>query len=136
MLVMAPVIFLVNGATKGDWLQALLFALSIAVGLTPEMLPMIVAACLAKGVRTMPRFLLHTFFLLLGTLVVLMAAARFLLPSLAFHPTGISYRMGSMILAEIGCLQSLSLFGHEKKHRRSEERRVGKECRSRWSPYH
>ena len=35
----------------------------------------------------MPRFLLHTFFLLLGTLVVLMAAARFLLPSLAFHPT-------------------------------------------------
>lgn len=49
MLVMAPVIFLVNGATKGDWLQALLFALSIAVGLTPEMLPMIVAACLAKG---------------------------------------------------------------------------------------
>lgn len=49
MLAMVPVVFLINGVTKGDWLSAALFAVSIAVGLTPEMLPMIVTACLAKG---------------------------------------------------------------------------------------
>ncbi len=49
MLVMVPLVFLLNGFTKGDWLQALLFALSVAVGLTPEMLPMIVTSTLAKG---------------------------------------------------------------------------------------
>ncbi len=49
MLVMAPLVFIINGFTKGDWLEALLFALSIAVGLTPEMLPMIVTSTLAKG---------------------------------------------------------------------------------------
>ena len=49
MLAMVPVVFLVNGFTKGEWLGAALFAVSIAVGLTPEMLPMIVTACLAKG---------------------------------------------------------------------------------------
>ena len=49
MLVMVPVVLLINGFTKGDWLEALLFAVSVAVGLTPEMLPMIVAAALAKG---------------------------------------------------------------------------------------
>lgn len=49
MLVMAPLVLLINGFTKGDWTQALLFALSIAVGLTPEMLPMIVTSTLAKG---------------------------------------------------------------------------------------
>ena len=49
MLAMVPVVFLLNGFTKGDWLSAALFAVSIAVGLTPEMLPMIVTACLAKG---------------------------------------------------------------------------------------
>lgn len=49
MLVMAPLVFLINGLTKGDWMEALLFALSIAVGLTPEMLPMIVTSTLAKG---------------------------------------------------------------------------------------
>ena len=49
MLVMAPIVMLINGFTKGDWLEALLFALAIAVGLTPEMLPMIVTATLAKG---------------------------------------------------------------------------------------
>lgn len=49
MLFMVPVVFLINGLTKGDWLDAGLFAVSIAVGLTPEMLPMIVTACLAKG---------------------------------------------------------------------------------------
>ena len=49
MLAMVPVVFLVNGFMKGEWLGAALFAVSIAVGLTPEMLPMIVTACLAKG---------------------------------------------------------------------------------------
>lgn len=49
MFVMSPLVFLINGLTKGDWLEALLFALSVAVGLTPEMLPMIVTSTLAKG---------------------------------------------------------------------------------------
>lgn len=55
MLVMAPVVLLLNGFTKGDWLQALLFALSVAVGLTPEMLPMIVTSTLAKGAVLLSR---------------------------------------------------------------------------------
>jgi Mg2+-importing ATPase len=49
MLVMSPLVLFINGFTKGDWIEALLFALSIAVGLTPEMLPMIVTSTLAKG---------------------------------------------------------------------------------------
>ncbi|MEN3293635.1 MAG: P-type Mg2+ transporter [Burkholderiales bacterium] len=49
MFVMAPLVLFINGVTKGDWVEALLFALSVAVGLTPEMLPMIVTATLAKG---------------------------------------------------------------------------------------
>ncbi|MDX9683023.1 magnesium-translocating P-type ATPase [Pseudomonas protegens] len=49
MFVMAPLVLFINGFTKGDWMEALLFALSIAVGLTPEMLPMIVTSTLAKG---------------------------------------------------------------------------------------
>ena len=49
MLVMAPAVLFINGFTKGDWMEALLFALSVAVGLTPEMLPMIVTSTLAKG---------------------------------------------------------------------------------------
>jgi len=49
MLIMVPVIFLVNGLARGDWLQALLFGLAVAVGLTPEMLPTIVTVNLAKG---------------------------------------------------------------------------------------
>jgi Mg2+-importing ATPase len=53
MLVMVPVIFFINGFTKGDWVEALLFGLSVAVGLTPEMLPMIVTANLAKGAVSM-----------------------------------------------------------------------------------
>jgi Mg2+-importing ATPase len=53
ILVMAPLVFLVNGLTKGDWLQALLFATAVAVGLTPEMLPMIVTVNLAKGALAM-----------------------------------------------------------------------------------
>jgi Mg2+-importing ATPase len=55
MLVMVPVVLFVNGFTKGDWTQALLFALSVAVGLTPEMLPMIVTTCLAKGAVAMSK---------------------------------------------------------------------------------
>ncbi|MDR0466401.1 MAG: magnesium-translocating P-type ATPase, partial [Deltaproteobacteria bacterium] len=55
MMVMAPVVLFVNGFTKGDWLEALLFALSVAVGLTPEMLPMIVTTNLAKGAVRMAR---------------------------------------------------------------------------------
>ncbi|MEG2883398.1 MAG: magnesium-translocating P-type ATPase [Acinetobacter sp.] len=49
MLVMAPIVLFINGFTKGDWSEAFLFALSVAVGLTPEMLPMIVTSTLAKG---------------------------------------------------------------------------------------
>ncbi|CUQ66587.1 magnesium-translocating P-type ATPase [Candidatus Nitrospira inopinata] len=49
MLVMAPLVLVINGFTKNDWTEALLFALSIAVGLTPEMLPLIVTSTLAKG---------------------------------------------------------------------------------------
>ena len=49
MLVMSPLVLFINGFTKGDWMEAMLFALSIAVGLTPEMLPMIVTSTLAKG---------------------------------------------------------------------------------------
>ncbi len=49
MLVMAPLVLFINGVTKHDWMEALLFSLSIAVGLTPEMLPMIVTSTLAKG---------------------------------------------------------------------------------------
>lgn len=55
MLVMVPLVFLINGITKHDWLEALLFGISIAVGLTPEMLPMIVTANLAKGAVNMSK---------------------------------------------------------------------------------
>jgi Mg2+-importing ATPase len=55
ILVMAPLVFLINGVTKGDWVQALLFATAVAVGLTPEMLPMIVTVNLAKGALAMSR---------------------------------------------------------------------------------
>ena len=55
MLVMAPVVLFINGFTKGDWLEASLFALAVAVGLTPEMLPMIVSSNLAKGAVAMSR---------------------------------------------------------------------------------
>ena len=49
MLVLVPVVFVINGLTDSDWLEAGVFALSVAVGLTPEMLPMIITASLAKG---------------------------------------------------------------------------------------
>ncbi|GAO23397.1 Mg2+-importing ATPase [Aquabacterium commune] len=55
MFVMAPLVLFINGFTKGDWMEALLFALSIAVGLTPEMLPMIVTSTLAKGAVILSR---------------------------------------------------------------------------------
>lgn len=55
MLVMVPVVFLINGIIKGEWWDALLFGLAVAVGLTPEMLPMIVSANLAKGAVAMAK---------------------------------------------------------------------------------
>ena len=55
MLVMVPVVFVLNGATKGDWTEALFFALAVAVGLTPEMLPLVVTANLSKGAITMAK---------------------------------------------------------------------------------
>ncbi|CNH37390.1 magnesium-translocating P-type ATPase [Yersinia pekkanenii] len=55
MLVMVPIVLLINGFTKGDWTEAALFALAVAVGLTPEMLPMIVSSNLAKGAIAMSR---------------------------------------------------------------------------------
>lgn len=55
VFVMAPLVLVINGVTKHDWLQAFLFALSIAVGLTPEMLPMIVTSTLAKGAVMLSR---------------------------------------------------------------------------------
>lgn len=55
MLVMVPFVFLVNGFTKGDWFEAFIFAVSVAVGLTPEMLPMIVTANLSKGAIAMSK---------------------------------------------------------------------------------
>jgi len=55
MAVMVPVVFLINGLTKHNWHEAFFFALAVAVGLTPEMLPMIVSVCLSKGAMAMSR---------------------------------------------------------------------------------
>ncbi|WP_461615590.1 magnesium-translocating P-type ATPase [Clostridium sp. Marseille-QA1073] len=55
MLIMVPIVFFINGITTGRWLEALLFAISVAVGLTPEMLPMIVTSNLAKGAVSMAK---------------------------------------------------------------------------------
>jgi len=55
IIVLVPAVFLINGFTKGDWLSSFLFALSVTVGLTPEMLPMIVTSCLAKGAIMMSK---------------------------------------------------------------------------------
>ncbi len=55
MLVMVPLVFFINGLTKHDWPQAFFFALAVAVGLTPEMLPMIVSVCLSKGAIAMAK---------------------------------------------------------------------------------
>jgi Mg2+-importing ATPase len=55
MMVMVPLVFLINGLTKQDWGEAFFFAVAVAVGLTPEMLPMIVTVCLSKGALAMSR---------------------------------------------------------------------------------
>ncbi len=55
MLVMTPIVFLINGISKGDWNEAFFFAIAVAVGLTPEMLPMIVTANLARGAVKMSK---------------------------------------------------------------------------------
>ena len=55
MAVMVPIVFLIQGFGKGNWLEAFLFAISVAVGLTPEMLPLIVTANLAKGALAMSK---------------------------------------------------------------------------------
>jgi Mg2+-importing ATPase len=55
MTVMVPLVFLINGFTKHDWKSAFFFAMAVAVGLTPEMLPMIVSVCLSKGALAMSR---------------------------------------------------------------------------------
>ncbi len=62
MLVMVPIVFFINGVAKGDWAGALLFSFSIAVGLTPEMLPMIMTSTLAKGAVSMSKHkvIVHT----------------------------------------------------------------------------
>ncbi len=49
MVVLVPIVFVACGLTKGNWLEAVIFALSVAVGLTPELLPMVISACLARG---------------------------------------------------------------------------------------
>ena len=53
--IMVPLVFLINGLSKGNWFEALLFAVAVAVGLTPEMLPMIVTVNLAKGAMAMSK---------------------------------------------------------------------------------
>jgi Mg2+-importing ATPase len=55
MAVMVPLVFLINGFTKHDWRGAFFFARAVAVGLTPEMLPMVVSVCLSKGALAMSR---------------------------------------------------------------------------------
>jgi len=53
ILVMVPLVFVINWVTKGDWKEAFFFALAVAVGMTPEMLPMIVTVCLTRGAMLM-----------------------------------------------------------------------------------
>ncbi|MFO0911352.1 MAG: magnesium-translocating P-type ATPase [Pirellulales bacterium] len=55
VLVMVPLVFVINGVTKGDWREAFFFAIAVAVGLAPEMLPMIVTVCLSQGALAMSR---------------------------------------------------------------------------------
>lgn len=54
-LLMIPLVLIINGVLKNEWWEALLFAISIAVGLTPEMLPVIMTSTLAKGAITMSK---------------------------------------------------------------------------------
>ena len=55
ILIMVPLVFVINGLTKRNWVDAFFFAVAVAVGLTPEMLPMIVTVCLSKGALAMSR---------------------------------------------------------------------------------
>ncbi|HEY5992559.1 MAG TPA: magnesium-translocating P-type ATPase [Candidatus Udaeobacter sp.] len=55
MLVMVPLVFVINDLTKHNWREAFFFSMAVAVGLTPEMLPMIVSVCLSKGAMAMSR---------------------------------------------------------------------------------
>jgi P-type Mg2+ transporter len=55
MVVMVSIVFVIVGLRDHNWLEALLFGLSVAVGLTPEMLPMIMTVCLSKGALMMSR---------------------------------------------------------------------------------
>lgn len=55
ILIMVPAVFLLNGISRGNWFEAFIFALAVAVGITPEMLPMIVAVNLSKGAMSMAR---------------------------------------------------------------------------------
>jgi ATPase, P-type (transporting), HAD superfamily, subfamily IC len=55
MMVMVPLVFFINGFTKHNWHEAFFFSVAVAVGLTPEMLPMIVSVCLSKGALAMSK---------------------------------------------------------------------------------
>jgi Mg2+-importing ATPase len=55
MAVMVPLVFVINGVNKGNWREAFFFAMAVAVGMTPEMLPMIVTVCLTRGAMLMAR---------------------------------------------------------------------------------
>lgn len=55
MVIMVPLVFIINGVTKHNWIEAFFFALAVAVGLTPEMLPMIVSVSLSKGAILMSK---------------------------------------------------------------------------------
>jgi len=55
MAVMVPLVFFINGFSKHEWKSAFFFAMAVAVGLTPEMLPMIVSVCLSKGAIALSR---------------------------------------------------------------------------------
>ncbi|MGZ4964779.1 MAG: magnesium-translocating P-type ATPase [Limisphaerales bacterium] len=55
MVVMVPMVFVINGLFKHNWKNAFFFAMAVAVGLTPEMLPMIISVCLSKGALAMSK---------------------------------------------------------------------------------
>ena len=55
IVIMVPLVFVINGLTKHNWREAFFFSIAVAVGLTPEMLPMIVSVCLSKGALAMSR---------------------------------------------------------------------------------
>lgn len=55
MAILTPIVFILNGVTKNDWLESFLFAITVSVGLTPELLPMIVTACLSRGSKEMSK---------------------------------------------------------------------------------